>query len=131
LAIQAWLRGVDCIVLARNEVLTFLNARETGVERIKQFKADIKPWFKFVKPYYKEDSRTYIRSLFLSRINLDSYLPSGTMTTDERMTKAIAAADGKFSIERFSRKDNKVPSEEEMVSDLALFATGLKTPKAF
>lgn len=130
LALQSWLRGLDCVVLDRNEVLAFLNTKETGKKRIKQFKADVAPWFKFVKPYYKKGSSTYIRSLFLSRINLDSYLPQGLMSTDQRMTKAIAATDGKLSIERFSRTDSKVPSETEMVSDLTLFATGLKTPKA-
>lgn len=58
-------------------------------------------------------------------------VPRGLMSTDQRMTKAIEAAGGKLSIERFSRAGNKAPSEVEMASDLTLFATGLKTPKAF
>lgn len=97
---------------------------------MKQFVDDIKPWFQFNKPYYKPDSKTYLKSLFLSRASLDPYLPKGRMGVDQRISKAITANEA-LKIERFSniRGSNPVPSETEMVSYLALLAAGIKAPK--
>lgn len=129
LALQAWLRNLDCIVLNRSDLQTFLNITNTGEDRIKQFTADNKPWFKFHKAYYRRGSKTYIRSLFLSRVDISPYLPSGLMGVEQRIAKTVTAG-GAIRIEQFSKSDglHKVPPEKDMVSDLALFATGLKTP---
>jgi len=131
LAITAWIRGVDCIVLDRNDLQSLLSISNTGTDRVDQFVKDIKPWFKYDKPYYKPKSKTFVRSLFLSRASLDSYLPKGLMGIDERIARA-ATANGELKIERFSniRGSNPIPAEMDMVSNLALLAAGIKTPKA-
>lgn len=125
LALQAWLRNLDCMGLDRSDLQALLNITNTGEERIKQFIEDIKPWFKFHKAYYRKSSGTYVLSLFLSRIAIK--LPPGSkMSVDQRIAKA-GTAGGEMRVERFSMA--KIPSEKEMVSDLALFATGLKAPQ--
>lgn len=130
LALTAWIRGLDCIVLDRGDVQSLLRVSNTGDDRVKQFVADIKPWFQFHKPYYKPGSKTFLRSLFLSRASLDPYLPKGRMGVDQRISRAITANEA-LKIERFSniRGSNPVPSETEMVSYLALLAAGIKAPK--
>ncbi|HZH29807.1 MAG TPA: hypothetical protein VEY11_03515 [Pyrinomonadaceae bacterium] len=129
LAIHAWLRELDCVVLDRKEIQAFLNIRNTGEDRTKQFTKDIEPWFKFNKPYYRKGSKTYVRSLFLSRIDISLSLPHGLMSTDDRIAKAVIA-DRRLRIERFSNSSQEVPSMKDIVSDLALFAAGLKIPSA-
>jgi len=130
-AVTAWIRGLDCIVLDRTEVQTLLGISDTPKSRVTQFVADIEPWFQFNKPYYKRGSKTFLRSLFLSRASLDSYLPKGLMSVDQRIAKAITA-NGALKIERLCniRGPNPAPSETEMVSYLALLAAGIKTPTA-
>jgi len=129
LAVTAWIRGLDCIVLDRSDVQTLLRISDTREGRVTQFVADIKPWFQFNKAYYKPQSKTFLKSLFLSRASLDSYLPKGRMGVDQRIAKAITA-NGALKIERFSniRGSNSAPSETEMVSYLALLAAGIKSP---
>lgn len=131
LALQAWIRGIDCVVLDRSDVQRLLNVSNTGEDRVRQFTDDVKPWFKFSKPYYKPGSHTYLRSLFLSRVSLDSYLPKGRMGVDQRIMKAITS-NGTIKIERFVqvRGSQSIPSEEEMVSYLALLAAGVRSPTA-
>jgi hypothetical protein len=129
LALTAWTRDLDCIVLDRDDVQSLLNISNTGEDRVRQFVADVQPWFKFSKPYYKPGSKTYLRSLFLSRVSLDSYLPKGRMGVDQRIARATTA-NGTLKIERFVsiRNSDPIPSEEDMVSYLALLAAGVKTP---
>jgi hypothetical protein len=131
LALQSWTRGIDCVVLDRTDVQRLLKLSNTGEDRVRQFTEDVKPWFKFSKPYYKPGSHTYLKSLFLSRVSLDSYLPKGQMTVDQRIMKAITSK-GTLKIERFAhvRGSQPIPSEEEMVSYLALLAAGVRAPNA-
>jgi hypothetical protein len=121
LGITAWIRGLDCVVLDRSDVQTSLKTSDVRKDRVNQFVADIEAWFKFHNEYYKPNSRT-LKSLFLSRVNLDS-LPKGLMGVDQRIATAITA-NGALKIERFSsiRGSNPAPSETEMVSSLALMA---------
>src|SRR6266513_1768191 len=101
LAITAWIRGLDCIVLDRNDLQSLLSISNTGEDRVKQFVEDIKPWFQFNKPYYRPGSKTFVKSLFLSRAKLDSYLPKGRMGVDQRIARATTP-NGALKIERFS-----------------------------
>jgi hypothetical protein len=129
LALQAWLRGVDCVVLDRHDLQALFHITNTGEDRIKQFKADTKPWFRIFKPFYPKTSRTFIRTLFLSRVDLNPDVIKGLMTTDQRITK-MKTADGNLKIERFSSwyTSSSIPKEADMVSDLVAYATGLKHP---
>jgi len=97
---------------------------------MKQFVEDIKPWFRFHKTYYKPGSRTFVKSLFLSRASLESYLPKGRMGVDQRIARAITA-NGTLRIERFRsiRDSHPIPSERDMVSYLALLASGIGAPE--
>lgn len=132
LALQAWLRGVDCVVLDRKDIQALFHITNTGEDRIKQFRADIAPWFRVFRPFYPKSSRTLIRSLFLSRVGLNADVLKGLMTTDQRITK-MRTADGSLKIERFSSWFNSsdIPKEVDMVSDLVSYATGLNHPRLF
>ncbi len=63
--------------------------------------------------------------------SLDTYLPKGRMGVDQRIMKAITL-NGTLKIERFVhvRESQPIPSEEEMVSYLALLAAGVRSSNA-
>jgi hypothetical protein len=66
-----------------------------------------------------------IHSLFLSRVPIALHLPSGSMTTDQRIERMGASAP---PTERFSKESIRIPNEAEIVSALAVLGAGLEAP---
>ena len=130
LALQAWLRGLDCIVLNRANLMCFFHLDRFKSARIKWLQSDLKPWFPHQEPYYNSSSQSSIHSLFLSRVPIESHLPAGTMTTPERIRRM---APGSPRTESFIPQGVIAvpPSEDEMLRELTLLATGLAMPKVF
>ncbi len=127
LALTAWLRGVDCVVLVRADLQKFLGLERFKGSRVQWLRADIKPWFPYQLPYYVTAAPSSIHSLFLSRVDLADYLPHGSMSTDQRITRM---PEGSPRTERFSKGSTKVPDEAEIVSRLAVLAAGLGSPQS-
>jgi hypothetical protein len=126
LALAAWVRGLDCIVLVRADLERFLGFRRFKSARVEWPRADLKPWFPHQEPYYKSGVPSSIHSLFLSRVPISKYLPPGTMTTDERIARM---REGAPPTARLSGK-GLAPTEPEIVSRLAVLAAGLAAPAA-
>src|SRR5260221_14598706 len=85
LAVQAWMRGLDCIVLIRDDLEAFLGLKRFKSARVKWLREDLKPWFPSQTHYFKSSAPSSIHSLFLARVPMVRYLPSGSMTTEDRM----------------------------------------------
>ena len=117
LALTAWLRGLDCIVLVRSDLEKFLGLERFKSIRVKWLKEDLKPWFPHQEDYYNTSMPSSIHSLFLSRVSISSYLPEGSMTTEARIAQMPIESP---RTERFSRSQTgkEVPPEAEMVSYL-------------
>jgi hypothetical protein len=129
LAIQAWLRKLDCIVLQRRELEHFLGLERFKSTRVTWLINDLKPWFPFHVSYYLSNSPSSIHTLFLSLIDMVTHLPKGTMTTDQRISRLAPDAP---KTEKFLLKTSaKPPSEEHIVSELALVTAGLREPAIF
>jgi hypothetical protein len=128
LAVQSWLRGLDCIVLVRGDLEAFFGIKRFESTRIKWLEEDLKPWFPSQTAYYRTKAPSSIHSLFLSRVPMDKYLPNRSMTTEERVERAAAHAP---PIERLTTKQDgsEVPSLAKIVSSLSVFAAGLEAPK--
>lgn len=125
LAMEAWTRGLDCIVLIRSDMESFLGLRRFKSTRVNWLKADLMPWFPYQEAYFKTGSPSSIHSLFLSRVPISRHLPSGTMTTDKRIAGIAKDAP---KTKRFSTSSTKVPGEAKILSDLVLLASGLDIP---
>lgn len=127
LAIQAWVRGLDCIVLVRDDLERFLGLKRFKSIRIEWLREDMKPWFPNQVAYYRTNAASSIHSLFLSRIPIEKHLPGGSMTTDQRISRMKAGAP---STARFSktRSRSQIPDEKEIVAELAVLAAGLDQP---
>ena len=80
LALKAWTRGFDCIVLSRNDLLRFFDMKFTPRDRMEQIEKDVRPWFQgFVTSRPRPNNPTFVNYLFLIRREKDeSYFSSGT-----------------------------------------------------
>jgi hypothetical protein len=128
LAVQAWLRGLDCIVLVREDLEAFLGLERFKSTRIRWLKEDLKPWFQYQRPYYRTSSPSSIHSLFLARVQIDKHIGSDSMTTEERI--ASMAPEAPRTERLTTRRDgSQVPSLAKIVSALSVLAAGLASPK--
>jgi len=126
LAIQAWLRKLDCIVLRRRDLEHFLGLKRFKATRVSWLQEDLKPWFPFQTPYFKSQSPSSIHSLFIARVEMESHLPKGSMTTDLRIARMakVAPKTETFILETAT----KLPLEDFIIAELALVSAGIKAP---
>jgi len=126
LAMQAWLLGVDCIVLVRDDLEKFMGLKRFKSVRVKWLTEDLRPWFSYQEDYYKSSALSSIHSLFLSRVPIKPYLPSGSMTTTQRIERM---ADDAPKTKLFSEAPSGMMHDEtEIISQLAQLASGLIAP---
>src|SRR6266851_4509070 len=121
LALQAWTRGVDCIVLQREHLESFL-----GLERFKRARqewlmTDLLPWFPHQVKIHRHGTPSSLASLFLSRVSLDEHFPRGSMGTAKRVAKLNP--DIRTCV--FKLPGRSKAAEATVVSTLALLASGL------
>ena len=125
LAIQAWLRGLDCIALQREDLEAYLGLERFKSERIKWLTEDLAPWFPYKSAFYKSSAASSLHSLFISRVPIGKWLPTTTLTTAARIQK-IAADAPKTGL--FAPKPKDRVTEEDIVRYLALLDSGLVAP---
>ncbi|SRR6266568_2249764 len=125
LAIEAWLRGVDCIVIGRDDLEQYLGLIRFKSTRVYWLQLDLKPWFPYQKDYYSSTSPSSLNSLFLSRVPIERHLPDGTMLTESR----VAQMTGDAPLTQMFSSARRLPSEGEIVAYLAQLSAGLVLPK--
>ena len=128
LAIQAWLHRLDCIVLNRADLESFLELRRFKSSRIAWLQKDFIPWFPHQMPYYKTTSPSSIHSIFLSRVPISQHLPSGSMTTEQRIARMRRNAPRTAMFAEIS-SGKPLPTTEAVVSYLGLLSSGLANPR--
>ena len=126
LAMEAWSRGIDCIVLVRPDLEKFLGLKRFKSARIKWLRSDLKPWFPHQDAFYKTTAPSSISSLYLSRLSLSGHLPKGSMTTDKRIARMGSDAP---TTEYFSKPGATLHTEAEIIAYLATLAAGLEIPR--
>ncbi|PYI93623.1 MAG: hypothetical protein DME97_05035 [Verrucomicrobia bacterium] len=130
LAVQAWLRGLDCIVLDRVDLEFFFGLKRFKSARVRWLKDDLLPWFPFQEDYYRTSAPSSIHSLFLARVAISTFLPPGSMRTDQRIER-MATGSPKTALFFDSEWLKERPSEGDMISQLSLLAAGIATPDQF
>ena len=130
LAMQSWIRGLECIVLQRRDLEHFLGLERFKSTRVQWLKEDLRPWFPHQEAHHRAGAPSSIHSLYLSRIPMAQHLPSGSMTVDARL-KAMAADAPKT--ERFLAESApwRPPTEQDIVSQLAVISAGLAVPQDY
>ena len=128
LAIQSWLRGLDCIVLVREDLEVFLGLERFKSQRVEWLREDLAPWFPHQDAYYLSKSTSSLHSLFLARVPMGLWLPQGSMTTEQRIKTLDPLAP---NTARFSSKvkGHRVLKESDVVRYLAILDSGLSLPE--
>ena len=127
LAIQAWLRGVDCLVLEREDLQRFLGLQRFKEERVRWIQEDLRPWFKHQSSMEQGGAGFSLHSLYLSRVEIEKWIPGGEFSTEDR----IKAFDKKApKTEKFSHSSaqRSLVDELDVVRYLALLDSGLVDP---
>ena len=125
LSIEAWLRGVDCLVLERPDLEAYLGLARFKGARVKWLQDDLKPWFPCQVPFYASSSAASLHSLFLSRIPIEKHLAGGAMSTAHRIAQMREGA----PLTQLFSQNARLPSEEAIVGYLAQLSSGLIVPK--
>jgi len=130
LAMQAWIRGLECIVLQRRDLEHFLGLERFKSTRVQWLKEDLRPWFPHQEGHHRTGAPSSIHSLYLSRIPMAQHLPRGSMTVDARL-KGMAADAPKT--EKFLTESPpwRPPTEQDIVSQLAVISAGLAVPQDY
>jgi len=125
-ALEAWLRGLDCVVLDRRDLQRLLGLERFKSARVAWMLTDFQPWFPYHVAYYRTASGlSSIGSLFLSRVPIEGHLPVGSMS-DERRIERMDPDSPRTAI--LWKGATSAPSEAKIVSKLALYAAGLDAP---
>ncbi len=124
LATEAWVRGVDCVVIEAIDVLSFLGLDRFKSPRPAWLEEDLKPWFphQVFRPSPGWTSST--PDLYLSRFPIADLLRGSPLKPDDWIKQLPADAP---RAENFS-SSGQLPSEAEMVSELAKLSAGLSHP---
>jgi hypothetical protein len=139
LALKAWTRGFDCIVLSRKDLFGFFAMKSTPRERLEQIRKDVRPWFRgFVASCPRPNNPTFVNYLFLIRRKKDeSYFSSGTALSRngvKLLIQKVNSSDdpGTPKTALFSEfvSEGKVPTQEDILSELVLVVSGLEAPEA-
>ena len=129
LAIQAWLRGLDCIVVSRSDLEVFLGLERFKKQRIEWLQEDLRPWFRHQYPLEQGGTGFSLHSLYLSRAPIEKWLADGELTTTERISKL---GKGAPKTEEFAhtRTAHRSITELDVVRYLAILDSGLAEPIA-
>lgn len=123
LAVEAWLRRVDCIVVGRTELEGFLGLKVFQGERVRWIQRDVRSWFPHSKPLYSDKPSRPLNAVYLSRVALDDTWFGRAMSNKERV-----AGFNKGTV-RTALLDS-LPNEEQILSRMVAMASGLITPQA-
>lgn len=127
LAVQAWLRGLDCIALEREDLEAYLGLERFKSERVRWLIEDLAPWFPHKSDFYKSNAKSSLHSLFLSRVPIGDWLPTKIMTTDARV-KSITPDAPNTGLFYTAKKGQKRIKETDVVRYLAVLDSGLLNP---
>lgn len=118
LSIVAWKAGIDCIILERKTLLSFLDLSKMKNVRIDWLKSDLKPLFPDCHTTNTSTSGVYA-TLYMSRKQVPS--DKGiwkTMTTAKRIEALAAVGIAAAAVD--------IPKEKELVKKMALALAGLE-----
>src|ERR1019366_43135 len=116
LALLAWKQGVDCVVLQREGLLSFLGLDRMQDKRVDWVKEDVK--YLFPHAWNTVDSKTNVyATLFLSRLPFTKNMQQGTLG-DKKRVEVFESGGLKSAIV-------SIPKEGEIIRVLAQVTHGI------
>lgn len=117
LALWAWQKKVDCVVVPKAPLFNYLKISRMEKTRLNRLKADVNELFPHASAMYLTGLGSYA-NVYLSRVEFPSEFPWGSMSTAKRIERLARA--GVLAAEA------TIPSEAQMITELALMTNGLK-----
>jgi hypothetical protein len=127
LAIQSWLGQVDCLVLERKNLDSFLGLKRFKAVRVEWLMEDLKPWFPYQVPFYRANSMSSISTLYLSRVSISEHLPSGTFSTRVRVSLMATGSPKTAILYELIGKGTKLDTGN-ITAYLGMLSSGLMDP---
>lgn len=128
LAVQAWLRKLDCLALERRDLEVYLGLKRFKSERVEWLKADLKPWFPFQERFGRTGRELSLHSLFISRVPISKWLSELSMNTAKRI-QAMSPDAPKTALFSNLKEGDWHIKETDVVRYLAVLDSGLSEPK--
>ncbi len=115
LALRAWMKRIDCLVIDRSGLLPYLGVGAMRKKRLTWLADDIKEMFPYVESVYYSGAGVYA-GLYVSRLKFPQAAFHDSMSDKKRLRwlRSHGLRSSAF----------KVPSERQMVAVLASAATG-------
>jgi hypothetical protein len=126
LALYAWRRKLDCLIINRQQLLKLLNLKAIKQTRMAWFEEDFRPWFPELHTMWASNNMDRLSSVFLSRLPVPRSALQGSMTTEMRIVCLVEEGipAGTFLGGRYR---GALPNEKDVVSVMSLLAGGLET----
>jgi hypothetical protein len=124
-AVYAWKKCIDCIALERRELEHFLNVQRFGDRRMAWFRADVEPWFPFMRHLCEAGTSEKLAIVYLSRVEFPEDGMRGTATTSQRNAALNAAGLRAAVYSAGSPSERRALSEKQIISSMSLIASGL------
>ena len=118
LSLEAWKNGVDCVVLERKTLLSFLSLERMKNKRIDWLKSDLETLFPYASTTYYSKTKAYA-SLYISR----KKMPRNNAIWKPMSTKERVAL---FKREELAAKIINLPEEKILLSRMALICNGVE-----
>lgn len=120
LAMMAWAKGLDCVVVNRNEIVRFWGlTRRVEDQRLDWLKEDVTQFFPYIMPLYSAKGSEKFASVFLSRRPFPPEAFYGSIT-DEKRSAALTAGG-------LPTSPVKLPTEMDMLALITATMHGLGT----
>jgi hypothetical protein len=119
---QAWVQHVDCVVVTRDELMTYLDLANMQRKRLSWLKDDLRPEFAHSEAMFTRGTGVW-QTLYMSRAPFPKGFGWGIMTTAARIAK--------LKDHGLRTVEVAIPPETWVVENLARLAVGLAPPEAY
>jgi len=119
--IQCWMRGLDGLAFTRPHLERLLGLERFKQKRVEWLEEDFKDLFPFQQTYWNSDNESF-SSMFISRKEIGSYLPSGSMTTKERIEKISNNGTVAIGLFQIWERPNRRKAQENFSAAIPFFS---------
>jgi hypothetical protein len=117
LALAAWVKNVDCVVLQRAQLLPYLGLERMKNARIEWLKKDIKKLFPYANNLIELNTKIYA-SLYLTRVDFPADIFGYAISDEQRIDRMAEKG--------FKAAEVSIPNETEIVATLATAIHGAR-----
>ena len=125
-ALWCWKEKVDCVILNREQIESLFEMGVFKTKRLRQFRADIAPWFPFFEDMRRVGSKT-TSAFFLSRFEIPKEVKRLSGSPDDFAGWLCVYNVKAKTFPAFPKQESNRLSENEIIQAMTLIAVGSYT----